>query len=97
MNDKLLETYSRWHSEWPVVDKLARAASLRIERVRLNQMAWQIVFYFQHKGWISSEERTQALRLLEKMDEVEGERVMAWDELRNEFVDILRKDKLYKI
>ena len=86
------------HSSWSMMDKVAKMAYLRGEWNRLNDMARRYGLYLQSKGgFITDEDRTKGLHLIEMLDAVksEGEKTQAefnteWrNEWRKQFAKIL--------
>lgn len=98
MSYKELEEIERIHSSWSMMDKVARLAYLRGEWNRLNEMARCFGLYLQSKGrFITNEDRTKGLHLVEMLDAVksEGEKTQAefntewWNEWRKQVAKIL--------
>lgn len=86
------EEIERLHSYSSMLDKVNRMAYLKREWKRLNDMAYRYGFYLQSKGgFITDEERTMALHLVEMLDSVqeEGEKTQA--EFNSEWCNELRK------
>lgn len=92
------EEIERLHSYSSMLDKVNRMAYLKREWKRLNDMAYRYGFYLQSKGgFITDEERTMALHLVEMLDSVqeEGEKTQAdfntewWNEWRKQITKIL--------
>lgn len=98
MNYQEFEEIERMHSCWSMMDKVARTAYLKGEKIRLDDMAYQYGLYLRNKGgFITDEERTKAMHLVEMIDVVqaEGEKVNAefnnewWNEWRKQVVKTL--------
>ena len=92
MSYQNFEEIERIHSCWSMMDKVARMAYLMGEKKRLNDLAYQYGLYLQSKGgFITAEERTKAMHLIEMINSVqaEGEKVNA--EFRNEWWNEWRK------
>lgn len=92
MSYQNFEEIDRLHSYCSMMDKIARMAYLKSEKKRLDDMAYRYGLYLQSKGgFITDEERTMALHLVEMLDSVqeEGEKTQA--EFNSEWRNELRK------
>ena len=81
------------HSYSSMMDKISRMAYLKGEKKRLNNLAYQYGLYLQSKGgFITAEELTKAMHLIEMINSVqaEGERMNA--EFSNEWRNEWRKE-----
>ena len=99
MTNQNFEEIERMHSYSSMMDKISRMAYLKGEKKRLDDMAYRYGLYLQSKGgFITAEERTKAMHLIEMIDVVqaEGEKVNAefrnewWNEWRKKAVQMLR-------
>lgn len=98
MTNQNFEEIERMHNYSSMLDKVNRMAYLKREWKHLNDMACRYGFYLQNKGgYITDEERTTALHLVEMLDSVqeEGEKTQAefntewWNEWRKQVAKIL--------
>ena len=86
------EEIDRIHSCSSIMDKIARMAYLNDEKKRLDDMAYQYGFYLQSKGgFITEEERTRAVYLVEMIDAVQAEGEKLNSEFSNEWWNEWRK------
>ena len=83
----------RMHSQWSMMDKLARIAYLKAHWNKLNQMAYQYGIYLQGRSNITLQERKYARQLIEMIKSVEAKGMQTQREFEKEwFLELLKSE-----
>lgn len=74
----------RLHSEWSMMDKMARLAYLKGQWDSLNQMAYHYGMYLKNRTSITQAERQYAQYLVEMINSVDAQGTQLMEDLRKD-------------